>query len=1143
MKTLARSLPLPALLLASVLSAEPVQVGTARFADPIPLPGARGAAISLAAADFDEDGMPDLVAGFGGVADSALLYRGSVEALFPSEAVRGLDRFTVPPFPTAPVELALPVRPDFLAAGDFDADGHADLLAASRDRAELVVLPGDGRASFGLPRRISLPDLPTSLLTADLDREDGLPDVVVALRSARLLVFESAHGAFVADPESIPLPSAPRSLAAGVLDDDPFVDLAVALDRDVVVLAGQDRRLFVTPPEPAGPRSVRRLEAGSAIDGIAFSRLGDVGAGGSLTLTTADGDVRRLRTEGRRRAPDAAAAPFRDVPAGRFAPRGDSETGSRTFALRIGGCDGGDLLRLVPGRAELELIEGCDGAPVARTIPLPAPAIAVLPMRLNMDPLADLVVATSDPSHPLVAIPTLPTAVFTVNATTASGDVTPGNGVCLDGNGQCSLYAATQEANALAGSDAIQFSLGGIPIFTGNASPATVTSVITFDGTSSGGGWVQIDVAGGLGSGFSVNSGSVTVRGFLLTRSGAGVFIGNANGNYVEGNRIGTDLGGGSGLGNTSGVVVNGNASSTGSFIGGTTAAARNVISGNSQHGVNVAPAAGEATVIGNRVGTSSDGTGARPNDTGIRVSTGTGTKVGGTTAGSGNLVSGNTSYGLYLAGDGAVVQGNLIGTNVTGTAALANGIMGIESNIPANLTVGGGSAAARNVISGNTGTGFRLYNNATTATISGNYIGLGSNGSTAIPNGSIGLFIQTNGVSAAANQITGNTISGNLGRGISLASGKTQTIQGNRIGTDATGSIAVGNGAEGILLVGDATQTITGNVISGNVGDGIYVTGGSGHVLRGNFIGTDATGSTDLGNGGNGIRFAAGGTNTIGGTGAGEANVVAWNDLIGIRVDNASANVSMRANRIFGNGGLGIDLGGDGPDIPDPLDGDTGPNGRQNFPLVSSVTFDGANSTISGSMTSLAFQSFTLDLFSNSAIDPSYFGEAETFLGSTNITLDGTGYGTWNLVVPGSVSFVNGTATYAGNTSEISAAYSIPKEASPGGDLRASKGSGTAVVLSFTPACGAANHSVFRGNGPIGSVSWSNAYCTLGQSSPVTFDPGPTGVGDLMYFVLVGQTISREGSYGRNSLGVELPDSTGVGTCDRNRVLTGSCP
>jgi hypothetical protein len=117
------------------------------------------------------------------------------------------------------------------------------------------------------------------------------------------------------------------------------------------------------------------------------------------------------------------------------------------------------------------------------------------------------------------------------------------------------------------------------------------------------------------------------------------------------------------------------------------------------------------------------------------------------------------------------------------------------------------------------------------------------------------------------------------------------------------------------------------------------------------------------------------------------------------------------------------------------------------------------------------------------------------------------------------------------------------PKEASPNGTpMTAQKGAGTSVVVNYSPGCGATTHAMYWGGGPIGAgLNWTDVACEVASGG--TFDPGELNLGEWIYFVIVGQNSTLEGSYGRNSIGQERPESVGIGACDKPQDLTGTCP
>jgi glucose/arabinose dehydrogenase len=109
---------------------------------------------------------------------------------------------------------------------------------------------------------------------------------------------------------------------------------------------------------------------------------------------------------------------------------------------------------------------------------------------------------------------------------------------------------------------------------------------------------------------------------------------------------------------------------------------------------------------------------------------------------------------------------------------------------------------------------------------------------------------------------------------------------------------------------------------------------------------------------------------------------------------------------------------------------------------------------------------------------------------------------------------------------------------------LRAGKSAGSNVSISFVPACGATNHVAYMGTSPIGaSVAWTGAMCSLGTSGTATFNPGTPTAGRFIYWVVVGQNASLEGSYGLGANGLIRPEAVGVGTCDKPRGAPRTCP
>lgn len=268
-------------------------------------------------------------------------------------------------------------------------------------------------------------------------------------------------------------------------------------------------------------------------------------------------------------------------------------------------------------------------------------------------------------------------------------------------------------------------------------------------------------------------------------------------------------------------------------------------------------------------------------------------------------------------------------------------------------------------------------------------------------------------------------------------------------IGTDATGMVAEGNHFGGITINDPSSNNTIGgttpdarNVISGNAiaGVGIQsVDGGStsGNVVKGNYIGVASDGVTPLGNTagsqeGWGVLLTRNiSNNTIGGTTAGSANIIAFNAGPGVAVFGTSAtNNGILGNSIYSNGGLGIDLGDDGPTSNDPCDADTGPNNLQNFPILTTAFSGAGSTTIQGTLNSGSNTTYRIEFFSNAVCDPAGFGEGQTFLGFTNTTTNSSCNASFNVTLPVSVASttrLTATATDPGNnTSEFSSCISL---------------------------------------------------------------------------------------------------------------------
>ena len=590
------------------------------------------------------------------------------------------------------------------------------------------------------------------------------------------------------------------------------------------------------------------------------------------------------------------------------------------------------------------------------------------------------------------AAQTAPGATFTVINTNLSG--------------AGSLQQAIFNANTNAGTDTVAFNIasGGLTISPTGALPV-ITEAVLIDGytqpgastNSQGSGHnavlkIRLDgaAAGANTDGLKLGVGGCTVRGLAITRFGGdGIEITNGAGSRVEGCYLGLAVDGLSVQGNGgNGVLVLTNA--TGTVVGGNTAGTRNVISGNNR-GVYI-DGSSSNSVLGCRIGTDATGSLARGNTNSgvfIRRASAKFNTIGGTTSAARNVISGNGElftedpHGITLSQClSNSILGNYVGTTAAGTAALGNLEDGVSLQSGANTNfIGGTAAGAGNLISGNNfGINFATdFPSQNGNIVRGNFLGTDASGMTAIPNVQSGVNF---------NFGSGNVIGG--------------TVAGSR------------------------------NIISGNGSSGIQInpTASTGNLILGNSVGTSVAGGP-LGNGSSGINAWSDG-NIVGGTNAGEGNVIAFNDRSGVSVLSFVSSCPIRGNNIFSNDNLGIDLDENGRTLNDTGDGDGGGNTLQNFPELASALIHPASTIVVGTLNSAANATFRVEFFDSQSCDPSGYGEGQVYLGFTNITTDAGGNKAFTFVHPAALAsgrFVTATATdTANNTSEFSAcARAVP--------------------------------------------------------------------------------------------------------------------
>jgi hypothetical protein len=625
--------------------------------------------------------------------------------------------------------------------------------------------------------------------------------------------------------------------------------------------------------------------------------------------------------------------------------------------------------------------------------------------------------------------------------------------------GPGTLRQAILDANAHAGLDSIDFSVatpGRVEI--NLVTPLVITSPLIIDGATQGIGGTEppvvVDRFSGTGDGFVLNAGAdgSEIR-HLEIRSVSGpdaaaIRIAGASGVTIAGNVIGSDAGFLSR--NTTGIVV----STSGNTIGGFTVADRNAIGGN-ETGISINNGGSNNTIAGNYFGLDLSGKVRLSNTSAsIAIDNGSDNMIGGTSTAARNVITSSLS-GIVISKPSGPnhIEGNYIGTTPEG---LANPDFRNVQGIVVGGT--GGTIVIQNLISNN-GTGIVVVEGFDQL-IHGNIIGTNPEMMAAVPN-DIGINVLN--ITDVANLRIGgavagegNRICGSTNEGILVDSLSVIHIEGNIIGVNQVGEGAIPNGT-GVRMIASENTTLggpipaSGNLISGNRGDGVIANRG---VILSNRIGVVPNvlgGLSPLPNGGNGISGVSDGALVIGDEN--EGNVIASNRGWGIDIggtatvaaraiqfnsirNNTSGGIrlrdnareTIRRNSIGRNGGLGIDLAGDGVTLNDNGDGDTGPNARQNFPVLTSFTATATQLSIRGTLSSTPNTTFTIDVYSSLEADATTFGEGETWLTSLTARTDAGGTATFTAVVPAegnTLRFITATATDpSGNTSEFSKVF-----------------------------------------------------------------------------------------------------------------------
>lgn len=708
---------------------------------------------SLVAADFDEDGMPDLVSGYAAASGGMVtLLRGNVDAIYPNapeaQQRRAEGSFTAAPFLAPAFVFHVPEAVDFIGAGDFNSDGHRDVVTAACGSRHLYYLSGDGNGGMHPTKRV---DLPGGVIAMVVGEGHGLNDIVVNVASsdgAKTLIFEGPQGAFRVKPETFDLPPEAPALAAGLLGDASGSNALVKLSSASSEI--QPEIVAVLPMRLNGDAETDYviIRKGRNNPTIVLSQ-----AVATYTVTNTNdsgpGSLRQAIT-------DANASAGADA---------------ISFNLPGSGVQTIQLLSPLPVVTDTVTIDATTQPSFAGS-PVIELSGALLPPPSFLSGLE--IIAGNCLVRGLVINGFVDAEGIKLDTAFAAGNRIEGCYVGTNAGGT----AATANANGI---------------------------VIAEDGFTPNSG-----ASGNIIGGTTANA-----RNLVSGNQNYGILIQDptSSSNIVLGNFIGTNLDGKIAVANGfAGVGI----SSPNNLIGGSVAGARNLISGNIDYGILIgSPLATGNQVQGNYIGPAVNGTqeialnDEKPDVGGVVIADGAqGNLIGGTTPGDGNVISGNGGDGIRLEGEGTSdnqVQGNFIGTDASGALALGNHENGVIITQAQGNLIGGASPAARNLISANhqhgVAIGIRILNRAGReltgemgATIQGNFIGTDLTGTLPLGNGMNGVFVDADSV---INHVEGNLIAFNGNNGVCLPDNRNPAVRidilGNAIFSNAQLGIDLG--------------------------------------------------------------------------------------------------------------------------------------------------------------------------------------------------------------------------------------------------------------------------------------------------------------------------------------------------------------
>ncbi|MBX3292305.1 MAG: hypothetical protein KF881_05355 [Acidobacteria bacterium] len=837
-----------------------------------------GTAVAGASADFDSDGVKDVV-----TVDTTgrmRLFRGNADTIYPNhpEAVaRRAERGDPTPFEPTNIEVLLPNIPDLLFAGDLNGDGFTDIIAAKigSDRIELVF--GGGHGAFSQPVSFPVGGRITAIDVGEIGRKDKNADIAVAYQSKEgsfVAIFEHREGAFRRAPERFRIAAPANAIAIGKLDADPYGDVAVASGSLLTIIHGRgdpyplDMSVDIKIERPKAVAQSRQI--GFQISDLVTGNFGG-SYGESLVLLGTDGRLvhmeprrdtvepsRRMTQEERTKTEAPQFLPI-DVDAETYRVAKERAEITPENAVEFsqsmidyGKYDGNpEELIEQQRRAYLEKLNEME--PTARSRHLSEKSEQTRRQEARRKELFEAMLAAKPIPIALFASETIAQPGSFASSAAAAARSKLVRGRFSSSNSDDIAVIGSSNDIFIAGKfrrdvDGLRAGFGTVALESGGPVSQVIPMRLNADGLND-----------------LVILGEGTAAPRVATSEGTVVLIVNTTDDQTSGDC----LGGAEPCGLRRAIQQ-------ANFFGGNVREIRFNIPGNGPFKFEPAtnyPSLLRPTII--------DGT-TQPGFAGTPIIEIDGSSISG------------SGEGLRIQAADSVIRGlvinNMPAVNYQGSLIGGSGIVVLSTNLRPNI---------QNV------------------TIEGNYLGTNVDGTARRPNWGNGVqifdaYLNTVGgsVPQARNLLSGNgdtSQSNNFGVGLAVTAGHENKIFGNYIGTDAAGNVKVRN-ETGVFLAGIQNEfggdgVGEGNVVSGNGGEpnqfnqcggrGMFLTAlfrdsngelvSYDNLIRGNLIGTRASGLSGLGNCYVGISSLGNINTEIGSSSASGRNTIADNGLDGL--------------------------------------------------------------------------------------------------------------------------------------------------------------------------------------------------------------------------------------------------------------------